>query len=672
MESPRPPRLRWRWAILGGLWADLISGAVLAYAFAGANGVVEPADRALLMLYGGLACAVLLFPLNLVLGGIASRLTSRRPGRPPDEILTTSISLHLAMVVAGYGLAGRASRWWFYERGDGFFSVANTLGLLEWLGTALAAYVCAQTLWRLRVRPAEAQGCRKIAVRLTALVGGYGLLRGACQGWLRTRSLEGVVSAANALDVAAWGIGAAVSGACVWLACRLRRPWELRLRTLCAGLTIACFLAPFAHLPARLPPPDPTPLRSAPFVPRSRVLWIGIDGGDWKLLKPMMNRGELPVLADLCRRGTHGTLVSVPPYGSQPCWVTAATGVPPETHGINSRLAARFPGVSPFIVHYQSKEFLPIYGAGLLLLETGLVELVPAPRYMWRAEPIWTILDRAGGHGAVIGWPSTWPAEPIQGLMVTDRFYFSVWEAFYQRPKPGLPGKVYPSGWLERARALRVDPRRFTAAEAGLFFDPSPDLVDRFRAQRLSPFVRDPVTYLGRGVGMDMTDLAIAAEVAREGAADLIACYTTGFDLAVHGFWIEMEPEKFPGATPSGRPELRDVLPRYCRFLDAEIGRLARQAPPDTVILISSDHGVTPSPRHPVWPACHDREGILLLAGPPIRPDHLIEGARLLDMAATVAYLLGIPPPARSEGRVLRDCFQEEFLLRHPLPPESP
>ena len=76
------------------------------------------------------------------------------------------------------------------------------------------------------------------------------------------------------------------------------------------------------------------------------------------------------------------------------------------------------------------------------------------------------------------------------------------------------------------------------------------------------------------------------------------------------------------------------------------------------MILISSDHGVMPSPGHPVWPACHDREGILLLAGPSIRADHRIENARLQDMAATVAHLLGVPPPAQNEGRVLSDCFR--------------
>ena len=34
----------------------------------------------------------------------------------------------------------------------------------------------------------------------------------------------------------------------------------------------------------------------------SRVLVIGLDGADWGILGPLMERGELPNLADLCER----------------------------------------------------------------------------------------------------------------------------------------------------------------------------------------------------------------------------------------------------------------------------------------------------------------------------------------------------------------------------------
>lgn len=602
MESKAPPRLRRRWAFLAGLWADLSGGAVLAYLFAGRNGVVDPADRALLMAYGALTCALLLSPLSLLLSVLAGGIAGRRPDRPPDQILTTSISLHAAMFILFYGLCSRASQWWFYERGTGILSTINLLATAGWLGGATAVYLVFQTAWK------------------------------------------------------------------------LRRRWNVRIRSLCGAVSILLGLAPFAHIPQPAPRAAPPPSR-IPLLPQPstglRVLWIGIDGGDWRLLRPMMDRGDMPVLAGLLRRGAWGPLESVPPYASQPCWVTAATGALPETHGVSSRLMIRFPGVRPFNVRYQTKEFLPVYGAGFLLLELGLVEAIPVPRYCWHAEPIWVSLSRSHRRCAVIGWPSTWPADVIDGLVVTDRFPHSVWEAFYGHAR-GLPGSVHPPDRLAWARALRVNPRSFTEAQARLFFDPSPDLLERFRSRAIHALDRDPLAYLGRGIGMDLTDMAIAAEVLREGAPDLLAVYTTGFDLAAHGFWIEQEPERFPGASPSGRPELREVLTRYCRFLDAEIGRLASRAPPDTVILLSSDHGVTPSPLHPVWPTAHDREGMLLLAGPPIREGIRIEGARLQDLAATVAHLLGAPPPPQSQGKVLTDYLTQDFLRSHPLPPQRP
>jgi hypothetical protein len=600
--STNPP-LRWRWALVGGLWADATAGAAITYYFAGSNGVVEPVDRMLLMGYGALTCAVLLIPLNLLLSGIASRIISRRSEQPPDRVLTTSVSLHLATLVAGYGLSVRASHWWFYERAKlGILATPNLLVAAGCIAAAIAVYAALQFLWRLQER------------------------------------------------------------------------LKLRIRVWCGLTTMAVLLAPFTHVP---PPPGlpPPPLpRPAPLPPPEfQVIWIGIDGADWEILDPLMAAGDLPNLEGLCRRGVRGPLKSIPPYASHPCWVTAATGAAPETHGIGTRLMARFPGVAPFNVRYQTKEFLPIFQAGALLIRLGIAEAVPPPRYLWRAEPVWMSLSRAGRSCAIIGWPSTWPPDAIDGLVVSDRFYYSVWEAFY-RHTAGPPLNVHPESWLLRARALRADPRRFTADDARLFFDPSPDLVDRFRAESMNAFFRDRVACLGRGYAMDRTDLSIANEVLTEHPRrpDLVALYIAGLDMATHGFWIEQDPGRFAGAAPSGRPELRDVLPRYCRFLDAEIGALMRRAAANSVVLITSDHGAAPTPHHPVWPAGHDGDGVFLIAGPPVRAGARIEGARLQDLASTVSYLLGAPPPAQNEGRVLRACFTPDHLSSFPPPAENP
>jgi len=74
----------------------------------------------------------------------------------------------------------------------------------------------------------------------------------------------------------------------------------------------------------------------------------------------------------------------------------------------------------------------------------------------------------------------------------------------------------------------------------------------------------------------------------------------------------------------------------------------------------------------PEWSATHRVEGIVIMRGPHIRKSALIQGARLVDMAPTLLYLLGEKIPAGLDGRVLTDFFEPEFLQSHPVQAEEP
>jgi predicted AlkP superfamily phosphohydrolase/phosphomutase len=60
----------------------------------------------------------------------------------------------------------------------------------------------------------------------------------------------------------------------------------------------------------------------------------------------------------------------------------------------------------------------------------------------------------------------------------------------------------------------------------------------------------------------------------------------------------------------------------------------------------------------------HRMNGIFVMHGPNVRADAHLEGARILDLAPTILYALGVPLPAM-EGRVLREVFTDEFLAAH-------
>jgi predicted AlkP superfamily phosphohydrolase/phosphomutase len=54
----------------------------------------------------------------------------------------------------------------------------------------------------------------------------------------------------------------------------------------------------------------------------------------------------------------------------------------------------------------------------------------------------------------------------------------------------------------------------------------------------------------------------------------------------------------------------------------------------------------------------HRMNGVLVLYGEPIKPDTLMKGASLVDLAPTLLHLMGEPVPTDMDGRVLTDVLQ--------------
>ena len=85
-----------------------------------------------------------------------------------------------------------------------------------------------------------------------------------------------------------------------------------------------------------------------------RVLTIGWDGVDWKVLRPLLDAGELPTLANLIARGAHGDCLSTVPSHSWAAWPSFMTGLNPAGHAVFDILEHK-PGVSKRLpVTYRS------------------------------------------------------------------------------------------------------------------------------------------------------------------------------------------------------------------------------------------------------------------------------------------------------------------------------
>jgi predicted AlkP superfamily phosphohydrolase/phosphomutase len=122
----------------------------------------------------------------------------------------------------------------------------------------------------------------------------------------------------------------------------------------------------------------------------NRVLIIGWDGVDWKILRPMLDAGELPNLAGLIARGAHGDCLSTVPSHSWCAWPSFMTGVNPAGHGVFDILEHK-PGVS---------------------------KRLPITYHSIKERTIFDDFTKAGKTSLALNIPLTFPAPPIKGKVV--------------------------------------------------------------------------------------------------------------------------------------------------------------------------------------------------------------------------------------------------------------
>jgi predicted AlkP superfamily phosphohydrolase/phosphomutase len=63
----------------------------------------------------------------------------------------------------------------------------------------------------------------------------------------------------------------------------------------------------------------------------------------------------------------------------------------------------------------------------------------------------------------------------------------------------------------------------------------------------------------------------------------------------------------------------------------------------------------------------HRLDGVFVMAGGPVRSGHAFTGARIIDVAPTVLYLMGLPIPQAMDGRPLIEALDSAFVASRPV-----
>jgi len=358
-----------------------------------------------------------------------------------------------------------------------------------------------------------------------------------------------------------------------------------------------------------------------------KVLLIGWDAADWKIINPLMDQGLMPTLEAFVNHGVMGNIATLRPILSPMLWNSIATGKRADKHGILG-----FMEPDP---------------------QTGGVR--PVTSTSRKVKALWNILTQRGYKAHVLGWFAGHPAEPINGISVSDLFPYAVGPLEKEWPLP--PGAVHPESLRDTFAKLRMHPAEVSEA-AILPWIPRAAEIDQEKDKGLQSFAK----ILSENCSIHNA----ATWILQNQEWDFLAVYLNGIDHFCHGF-MHFHPPQLPGIPDDKFQIYKDVVNGAYRFHDMMLDTLLQLAGPDATVIICSDHGFHSDhlrplgiPNEPAGPAIQHRPfGIFCMKGEHIKQDERIYGATLLDVTPTVLTLYGLPVGEDMDGRVLVQAFEE-------------
>jgi predicted AlkP superfamily phosphohydrolase/phosphomutase/tetratricopeptide (TPR) repeat protein len=358
----------------------------------------------------------------------------------------------------------------------------------------------------------------------------------------------------------------------------------------------------------------------------SKVLLIGWDAADWKLINPLLDNGLMPALNGMIESGVMGNLATLRPILSPMLWNSIATGKLPDKHGILG-----FIEPDP---------------------QTGGVR--PVSSLSRKTKAVWNILTQRGFRSHVLGWYAGHPAEPINGIYISEQYALPT--VPLDEPWPLPEGSVHPVSLRDTMAELRVHPAEIGQEEIQSFIPRAAD-VDQDKDGHLAS--------LARVLTENCSIHNAATWILENENWDFMAVYYNGIDHFCHSF-MPYHPPKIEGISQTSFDIYQHVVSRAYRFHDMMLATLLRLAGPDATVILVSDHGFHSDhlrpryqPKESTGPAVwHRPQGVICMKGEHIRQDERIYGATLLDLTPTILTLFGLPIGEDMDGRLLTQAFE--------------
>ncbi len=462
----------------------------------------------------------------------------------------------------------------------------------------------------------------------------------------------------------------------------------------------------------------------------ARLLLIGLDSADWRVMMPLIRRGRLPHFAELLADGTYGDLRSNLRMESPVIWTSIATGVRKNRHGITGFVTRR--------------------------KDTG--ELSPISVADRRVEAVWDIASQSGKTADVLGWYGSKSAEAVNGCFVAIRLGVEgltktvsppgrrseieallapdlilgtpaltrIGEHLLERDAPGLTlayfpaldpvqhsqwkylaavggsrlvrwiaGPVLPAQAAEKGKAIEAEYARLDESVGRLVRAAGPGAAVFIVSDHGMGLARGPVTFnfspllekLGwlffrqDRAGVDWSRTLLFDSIGHNSPRRLMHDFRPNIrtegpfrgnpgQLAQDRFLEAAERTLAGLRTESGRKVFRKV--RRSRDAETGSGRIlvwpSLDLDPDDAVVVEGGRLRAGSfiGLDPLS-GMHRLEGVLLACGPGIRRGYRIKDASVLDITPTLLYFLGLPQARDMEGRLLTDLIEPSLSAAQPV-----
>lgn len=262
--------------------------------------------------------------------------------------------------------------------------------------------------------------------------------------------------------------------------------------------------------------------------PSPRALIIGIDGGDFAAIDPLIERGLLPNIGSLLGRGASANTMCTWPAHTAPGWSTFVSASNPGGHGIYQFFDTQDPG----------------YGANTTTADR-----------LGRSS-VWDWLAGQGYTLGLVNIPMSHPPADLPGYQVSWPLEHTT---RYCRPRT-LLGELARNGahfQSDLATMFRGDYGYLDEAEANV----------AARARSMGYLLRTHPT-------------------------DLAMVVFTEVDRVGHHYWHYFDPAHPRHQTPPRNSGWDQAMRRMYEAVDEAIGELLRLVDEDTVVVLVSDHGL--------------------------------------------------------------------------------